>query len=128
MYGRDGVDLPDFEAYFVLAIRHGMRLLTDLTPGRSKAGEAGLPGGLCYFTARYGNRQVPMIVVPPGTDVAGLPMFEASAEWMTAAGCGAPLMLMLPADSVEGWNAELPDGQLQAFAYSLDPPSFKRLP
>lgn len=128
MYGRNCVDLPGFEAHFVLAIRHGMRLLTDLTPGRLKAGEAGLPGRLCYFTARYGSRQVPMIVVPPETDLAGLPLFAASAEWISAAGCGAPLMLMLPAESVEGWNGELPDGQLQVFAYSLNPPSFKRLP
>lgn len=121
-------EMPDFEALFTLAIRHEMRLLADLIPGRPAAENAGLPTHYGYFTARLGSAHHPLLVVPPGWPIDGKDLLEASARWIVLSPGKGPLLLMLPEGGIEDANA-LPEvsGRLQVFAYRLDPPKFRRL-
>lgn len=121
-------EMADFEALFTLAIRHEMRLLADLTPGRPAAEKAGLPDRYCYFTARLGSAHHPLLIVPPGVPVEGKDLLEASARWVVLSPGEGPLLLMLPEGALEAATA-MPDvsGHLQVFAYRIDPPMFRRL-
>lgn len=122
------LDMAEFEALFTLAIRHGMRLLTDLEPGRQTAAELKLPGEFAYFVARWGSARLPMVVVPSGVSAGGGALLAASAGWIEAVRCEGPIMLMVPEEQVEG-AATISDagGQIQAYAYRIEPPSFRRL-
>lgn len=122
------LDPAGFEAFFTLAIRHGMRLLTDLDPGRQAAADAGLPRALSYFVARYGNARRAMLVIPPETAMGPGDMLEASARWMTVSGCDAPLIIMLPEEQIDpGTTFPGVGGRMQVFAYRLAPPSFRQV-
>lgn len=121
-------EMSDFEALFTLAIRHEMRLLADLIPGRPAAENACLSACYGYFTARLGSAHHPLLVVPPGSPIDGKDLLDASARWIVLSPGKGPLLLMLPEGGFEDANA-IPEvsGFLQVFAYRLNPPKFRRL-